>query len=83
MNRYTCTTYRDPDGFESYGEMVLDDTGVYIRYEDVLKKLEMFDEMLSALRETRKAMQLAGGDLTCARLDGIISRARALQEASK
>ena len=47
------------------------------------QKLEMFDEMLSALRETRKAMQITGGDLTCARLDGIITRARALREASK
>ena len=47
------------------------------------QKLEMFDEMLSALRETRKAMQIAGGDLTCARLDVIITRARALQGASK
>lgn len=47
------------------------------------QKLEMFDEMLSTLRETRKAMQIAGGDLTCVRLDGIITRARALREASK
>lgn len=47
------------------------------------QKLEMFDEMLSALRETRNAMQIAGSELTCNRLDSIITRARALQETSK
>ena len=47
------------------------------------QKLEMFDEMLSALRETRNAMQIAGSVNTCNRLDAIITRARALQEAAK
>lgn len=81
MKRYE-TSCGDCDGY-TCATMEESAEGEYVKYGDVRQKLDMFGEMLSALRETRKAMQIAGGDLTCARLDGIITRARALQEAGK
>ena len=81
MKRYNPTAYMD-DGI-ALVEMTEAADGKYIKHEDVRQKLEIFDEMLLSLRETRKAMQIAGGDFTCARLDRIITRARVLQEASK
>ena len=47
------------------------------------QKLTMFAEMLDALRSTRKAMQIAGCERICIRIDSVITRARALQEAEK
>lgn len=81
MTRYEISC-GDCDGSQ-IAVMSHSDAGEYVKYDDVRKKLEMFDEMLFALRETRNAMQIAGSVNTCNRLDAIITRARALQEASK
>ena len=57
--------------------------GEYVKYEDVRQKLEMFDEMYDAMGWMRKAMQIAGSELTCNKIDSILTRASALQEAAK
>ena len=81
MTRYEISC-RECDGSQ-IATMSHSDVGEYVKYEDVRQKLEMFDEMLDALRCTRKAMQIAGSVHTCNKLDSIITRARALQEAAK
>ena len=47
------------------------------------QKLEMFDEMYDAMGWMRKAMQIAGSELTCNKIDSILTRASALQEVLK
>ena len=81
MTRYEISC-GDCDGSQ-IAVMSHSDAGEYVKYDDVRKKLEMFDEMLDALKCTRKAMQIAGSVHTCNKLDSLITRARALQEAAK
>lgn len=57
--------------------------GEFVKFEDVRRKLDMFDEMMQCLRGMRKAMQIAGHPNICNKMDNIINRARALQEAVK